>query len=88
MKEFMLSGPHRPAMRGLLEWCDEAAVVRWEQETDEEPDWHEAHRRLQLDGRRSKDEPSLVRSRELPNSGTEDAGLVSKASGTRFSDRR
>jgi hypothetical protein len=54
MKNFMLSGAHRQMMRRLLEWCDEAAVARWEQETDREPDWLEAHRRLQAEGRRSK----------------------------------
>ena len=54
MKAFMLSGPHRQAMRQLLEWCDEAALVHWEQESTEEPDWQEAHRRLQQQGRRSK----------------------------------
>jgi len=54
MKAFMLAGPHRQVMRRLLEWCDEAALVHWEQETDQEPEWHEAHRRLQVDGRRSK----------------------------------
>jgi hypothetical protein len=54
LKAFMLSGPHRQVMPRLLEWCDEASVVRWEQETDLEPGWHEAHQRLQADGRRSK----------------------------------
>ncbi len=54
IKAFMLAEPHRQVMRRLLEWCDEAALVRWEQETSQEPDWHEAHRRLQRDGRRSK----------------------------------
>lgn len=54
MKAFMLAGPHRQSMRRLQEWCDEAAVVRWEQKIDEAPDWREAHRRLQVDGRRSK----------------------------------
>jgi hypothetical protein len=54
MRSFMLAGPHRQAMRRLLEWCDEAALVNWEQETNQEPEWQEAHRRLQLDGRRSK----------------------------------
>lgn len=54
MKAFMLAGPHGRVMRSLLEWCDEAALVRWEQETAQEPDWPEAHRRLQADGRRSK----------------------------------
>lgn len=50
----MLAGPHRQAMRKLPEWCDEAAVVHWEQESADEPDWQEAHRRLQVEGRRSK----------------------------------
>ncbi|HKW16466.1 MAG TPA: DUF3291 domain-containing protein [Terriglobales bacterium] len=54
MKAFMLAGPHRTAMRKLLEWCDEAALVHWEQESAQEPDWPEAHRRLQVEGRRSK----------------------------------
>lgn len=54
MKDFMLAPPHRKAMKHLLEWCDEAALVHWEQETGAEPDWPEAHRRLQSEGRRSK----------------------------------
>ena len=61
MKTFMRTGPHGQVMRQLLEWCDEAALVHWEQETDQEPSWHEAHRRLQVDGRRSKvNHPSLA----------------------------
>ena len=54
MKSFMLSGPHRQAMPRLLGWCDEAALVHWNQETDQQPDWQEAHRRIQSEGRRSK----------------------------------
>ena len=54
MKAFMLARPHGPVMRRLLEWCDEAALVHWGQETDGKSDWQEAHRRLQADGRRSK----------------------------------
>jgi|SRR5579862_7607336 len=54
MKSFMLSGPHREAMPRLLNWCDEAALVHWAQENEQDPDWHEAHRRLQHEGRRSK----------------------------------
>jgi len=50
----MLNGPHRQVMSRLLEWCDEAAVVHWTQESDREPDWQEAHRRIQQEGRRSK----------------------------------
>ena len=54
MKAFMLAGAHRQAMRKLLEWCDEASLVHWEQEDDREPDWAQAHQRLQAQGRRSK----------------------------------
>ena len=54
MKSFMLSGPHRRAMPRLLDWCDEAALVHWAQQTKQQPDWQEAYRRLQQQGRRSK----------------------------------
>ena len=54
MKQFMLAGAHRKVMRKLLEWCDEAALVHWGQESEREPTWDEAHRNLQAQGRRSK----------------------------------
>jgi len=54
MREFMVAQPHGPAMRKLLEWCDEAAVVHWIQESSELPTWTEAHRRMQAEGRASK----------------------------------
>ena len=54
MRAFMVAGPHGKVMRRLLEWCDEAALVHWQQETDQQPHWHDAHRRLQVEGRRSK----------------------------------
>ena len=54
MKSFMLSGPHRKAMPRLLEWCDEAAMVHWIQDSENETDWHEAHALLRREGRRSK----------------------------------
>jgi heme-degrading monooxygenase HmoA len=54
MKSFMQSGAHGKVMRKLLEWCDEAALVRWTQDTSDIPTWQEAHRRLQAEGRRSK----------------------------------
>jgi hypothetical protein len=54
MKAFMLAKPHGPAMRSLLEWCDEAALVNWVQEGAELPSWEEAHKRLQQEGRPSK----------------------------------
>jgi hypothetical protein len=55
MKAFMISGAHRPAMKSLLEWCDEASLVHWTQDDSVGlPSWGEAHRRLQAEGRRSK----------------------------------
>jgi hypothetical protein len=54
MKKFMTSGAHGKAMRKLMDWCDEAAVVHWNQESAVLPNWLEAHRRLLADGRRSK----------------------------------
>ena len=50
----MLANPHGEAMRRLMNWCDEASVVRWTQESAELPNWQEAHRRMQSEGRRSK----------------------------------
>ena len=50
----MQSGVHRRVMARLPEWCDEAALVHWVQDTDEPPSWAEAHRRLQEEGRRSR----------------------------------
>ena len=54
MKNFMTAPPHGPAMRKLLDWCDEAAVVRWSQPESESPAWTEAHARMQKEGRSSK----------------------------------
>ena len=54
MRAFMLGGPHGPAMRKLLEWCDEAALVHWSQPGAELPAWTEAHARMQREGRTSK----------------------------------
>ena len=54
MRSFMLSGVHRRVMPRLLEWCDEASIVHWLQESAELPSWDEAHRRMQQEGRRSK----------------------------------
>ncbi len=54
MKAFMLAPPHGPAMRKLLEWCDEAALVHWTQDSQELPSWREAWQRMQSEGRPSK----------------------------------
>ena len=54
VKSFMHSGAHGGVMRKLLDWCDEAALVHWTQESSEFPSWEEAYRRLQKEGRTSK----------------------------------
>jgi hypothetical protein len=54
MKAFMHAPPHGPAMRKLLEWCDEASLVHWTQPGAAVPPWVEAHARLQGEGRTSK----------------------------------
>jgi hypothetical protein len=54
MRSFIMAGAHRKVMRRLLEWCDEAALAHWEQESDREPQWQVSHTRLQSERRRSK----------------------------------
>jgi Domain of unknown function (DUF3291) len=54
MRRFMTSGAHKAAMPGLLEWCDEASVVHWEQPEATLPTWIEADQRMRAEGRASK----------------------------------
>ena len=54
IRAYMTTGPHRTAMPKLMQWCDEASVVNWEQEKPTLPDWLEADRRMRLEGRPSK----------------------------------
>ena len=64
IRGFMLAPPHGPAMRKLLEWCDEAALVHWLQPGPELPAWTEAHERMQREGRTSKvNHPSQAHAR-------------------------
>src|SRR5438477_4676847 len=53
IKTFMHAGVHGQVMRKLLDWCDEAALVHWTQETADLPSWEQAHARIQQEGRRS-----------------------------------
>jgi len=68
MLTFMTSGAHRTIMPNLLEWCDEASVARWVQDSVEKPGWDEVHRRMQSEGRPSKvNHPSAAhRAYDLP----------------------
>jgi hypothetical protein len=54
MKAFMTTGAHRSAMPHLLNWCDEASLVHWEQSEPSLTSWPEADRRLRAEGRPSK----------------------------------
>lgn len=54
MKAFMFAAPHGPAMRKLLQWCDEASLAHWTQDNDELPSWTEAHKKMLRYGRPSK----------------------------------
>lgn len=54
MKVYRDSGAHKSVMPKLLDWRDEAAVVHWQQDTSNLPDWQEAHRRMVSEGRMSK----------------------------------
>jgi len=54
MRQYMINGSHRAAMPHLVEWCDEASVVHWDQPEDAVPAWEEADRRMRESGRPSK----------------------------------
>jgi hypothetical protein len=54
MRRYMTEGPHSAAMPHLMNWCDEASVVHWDQPDDTPPTWTEADRRMRENGRVSK----------------------------------
>ena len=54
MRRYMTTGSHKTAMPRLLDWCDEASVVHWEQGEATLPSWTEADARMRKDGRASK----------------------------------
>jgi hypothetical protein len=54
MRRFMTTGSHGAAMPRLLNWCDEASVVHWEQAEADLPSWTKADQRMRASGRVSK----------------------------------
>ena len=54
MNAYRTGGAHRGAMPKLLNWCNEAAVVHWIQESSEIPVWHEVQHHMAKDGKLSK----------------------------------
>jgi heme-degrading monooxygenase HmoA len=54
MRAYRNAGAHRAVMPRLLDWCDEASVAHWSQDSTDIPDWQELHRRMVETGRPSK----------------------------------
>lgn len=54
MRRYMTAGSHRTAMPHLLDWCDEASVVHWDQPGVSLPSWIEADKLMREKGRPSK----------------------------------
>jgi heme-degrading monooxygenase HmoA len=68
MNAYRTGGAHRKAMPKLLNWCDEAAVVHWTQDSAEIPDWRQAQEHMAEKGKLSKvNHPSAVQaSQRIP----------------------
>jgi quinol monooxygenase YgiN len=54
MRAFMTSGAHRAVMPKILDWCDEASVAHWQQDSEHPPDWPTANARMRTQGRTSR----------------------------------
>jgi hypothetical protein len=54
MRAYMTSGVHRQAMPKLAQWCDEASVTHWQQESTALPPWQAAEQHLRQSGRLTK----------------------------------
>jgi hypothetical protein len=50
MGVFVDSQPHKRAMAGMDEWCDEATFADWEQSDKNLPDWNTSFGHLVTDG--------------------------------------
>jgi hypothetical protein len=68
MNAYRTARAHRQAMPKLLNWCNEAAVVHWTQDSSEIPFWREVPQRMADGGKLSKVyHPSAVQaSAEIP----------------------
>ena len=54
MNAYRTGGAHRGVMPKLLNWCDEAAVVHWTQESLALPSWQTAHQHMLTQGKPSE----------------------------------
>src|SRR4051812_2517610 len=51
MRAYRNTDAHKKAMPKLQSWCDEAAIVHWQQDGSDLPDWMEAAGRMRREGR-------------------------------------
>lgn len=51
MRSYMRSGAHGKSMPKLQTWCDEGAIVHWEQDSIEFPSWETAEAKMLVNGR-------------------------------------
>ena len=54
MRAFMTTGAHRAVMPKILDWCDEASVTHWQQDSQHLPDWATAETKMRSEGRTSR----------------------------------
>jgi Antibiotic biosynthesis monooxygenase len=54
MRAYRGAGTHHRIMPKLLDWCDEASVAHWNQDSPELPEWQEAYGQMVKHGRVSK----------------------------------
>jgi quinol monooxygenase YgiN len=54
MRAFMTTGAHHAVMPKILDWCDEASVTHWRQDSDDPPDWPTAETKMRTEGRTSR----------------------------------
>lgn len=54
MKAYRIADAHKKAMPKLLDWCDEASVVNWQQPGMGYPEWQHSYDRMKKEGRVSK----------------------------------
>ena len=70
MRTFIMTGAHRVVMPKILDWCDEASLAHWQQNSDNLPDWSTAMTRMKTDGRTSRvrnPSPGHLRGETVPS---------------------
>ena len=65
MRGYMTGGAHLRAMPLLIDWCDEASIVHWQQPGGDVPGWRDCDARMRVEGRPSKLRHSSAVHREL-----------------------